>query len=116
MNRIIKWAEETEFKVSMEETKVIMFRRRKFPITTRSRMNIWVKGEKIEQVRQHYILRLIFDTNLNWLEHIKNAKARAEKKINIIKCLESRPRKPNDTRSHKQGAPDKTLLHQPVQN
>jgi hypothetical protein len=47
MNRIIEWAEDTRFKLSMEKTKAIMFSRRKFPITTRSKMNIWVKGEKI---------------------------------------------------------------------
>jgi hypothetical protein len=28
---------------------------------------------------------LTFDTRMNWLEHIKNTKTRAEKKINIIK-------------------------------
>jgi hypothetical protein len=42
---------------------------------------------KIEQVRQHRILGLTFDTKMNWLEHIKNTKARAKRKINIIKCL-----------------------------
>jgi hypothetical protein len=38
-------------------------------------MNQWAKGEKIEQVRQHLILGLKFDTRMNWLEHIKNTKA-----------------------------------------
>jgi hypothetical protein len=32
-------------------------------------------------------LGLTFDTRMNWLEHIKNRKARAEKKINIIECM-----------------------------
>jgi hypothetical protein len=58
MKRIIKWAEDTGFKVSTEKTKAIMFSRRKCSITTRPRMNIWEKGEKIEQVRPHRILRL----------------------------------------------------------
>jgi hypothetical protein len=47
-------------------------------------MNIWAKGEKIEQFRQHLVLGLTFDTRMNWLEHIQNTKTRAEKKINII--------------------------------
>jgi hypothetical protein len=79
MNRIIKLAEDTVFKVSTEKTKTIMFSRRKFPI--------WAKGEKIEQIRQHRILRLTFDTTMNWLKHFGNTKARAEKTINIIKYL-----------------------------
>jgi hypothetical protein len=70
-----------------EKTKAITFSQRKFSITTRPRINIRAKGEKIEQVRQHLILGLTFDTKMNWLEHIENTKARAEKKINIIKCL-----------------------------
>jgi hypothetical protein len=64
-----------------------MFSRRKFPITTRPKMNISAQGEKIKQGRQHRILRLTFDTRMNWVEHIKNTKARTEKKINKIKCL-----------------------------
>jgi hypothetical protein len=79
--------EDTGFKVSTKKTKPIMFTRRKFPITTRLRMNIWAKEEKIEQVRQHRILGLTFDTRMNWLEHNKNTKARAEKKIKLIKYL-----------------------------
>jgi hypothetical protein len=50
-------------------------------------MNIWAKRDKIEQVRQHRILGLTFDTRINWLEHIKNIKARAEKNTNKIKYL-----------------------------
>jgi hypothetical protein len=46
MNRIIKWAEDTRFKLSMEKTKAIMFSRKKIPITTRPRMNIM--GERRE--------------------------------------------------------------------
>jgi hypothetical protein len=68
MNRIIKLVDDTGLKVLTEKTKAIMFR-----------MNIWAKGEKIEQARQNRILVLTFDTRMNWLEHIKNTKARVEK-------------------------------------
>jgi hypothetical protein len=44
-----------------------MLSRRKFSITARPRMNIWAKREKIEQIRQHHILGLTFDTGCNTL-------------------------------------------------
>jgi hypothetical protein len=47
----------------------------------------WIKGERIEQVNQHRILGLIIDARITWNAHILYAKAKAEKKINIIKCL-----------------------------
>jgi hypothetical protein len=53
--------------ISTEKTKAIMFSRRKFSITARPRMNIWAKGEKIEQIRQHHILGLTIDTRMYWL-------------------------------------------------
>jgi hypothetical protein len=84
MKRITKLAEDTGFKVSTEKNKATMDSRRKCPITTRPRMNIWAKGKEIEQVRQHRILGFTFYTRL---EQIKNTKVRAEKKINIFKCL-----------------------------
>jgi hypothetical protein len=96
MNRIIKWVEDTGFKVSTEKINAIMFSRRKFPITTRPRMNIWAKGEKIEQVKQNRILGLTFDTKMNWLERKK-----MYNKMSATYHMGSRPRKhiestPND--------------------
>jgi hypothetical protein len=61
----IWWAEDTGFKVSTEKTKAIMISRRSFPITTIPRMNMWEKGEIIEQVRQHRILEFAFDIRMN---------------------------------------------------
>jgi hypothetical protein len=46
-----------------------------------------MKEEPIEQLNQHRILGLIFDGRMTWNEYIFYAKAKAEKKMNIIKCL-----------------------------
>jgi hypothetical protein len=56
---------------------------RKFPIITRP---IVTKGEKVEQIRQHFILGLRI-LHQDELVHIINTKAKAEKNINMIKCL-----------------------------
>jgi hypothetical protein len=45
-------------------------------------------GERmLEMVRHHKILGLTFDERLNWKEHLKTVKARASKKLNLLKTL-----------------------------
>jgi hypothetical protein len=47
-----------------------MFSRKNTAIASRPRLDIWIKGTKIEQVSKHKILGLIFDTRMDWNEHI----------------------------------------------
>jgi hypothetical protein len=70
MDNIVKCADDTGFQKSIKKT----------GIASRQRLDIWIKGTKIEQVRKHKILGLIFDTRMNWNEYILSKKARAEKK------------------------------------
>jgi hypothetical protein len=71
MDIIVKCADDTGFQKSIKKT----------GIASRQRLDIWIiKGTKIEQVRKHKILGLIFDTRMNWNEYILSKKARAEKK------------------------------------
>jgi hypothetical protein len=60
--------------------------RKNTAIASRPRLDLWIKRTKIEQVRKHKILGLIFVTRMNWNEHILSKKVKAEK-ININKCL-----------------------------
>jgi hypothetical protein len=53
----------------------------------RPKLNIWIGGEKIETAKNYWILGVIFDEWMNWKEHIKNVKARADKILNIIKSV-----------------------------
>jgi hypothetical protein len=62
MDQIFKWADDTGFRISIEKTKA-MFSRKNTVIA--SRLDIWIKGTKIQQVRKHKILGLIFDTRMN---------------------------------------------------
>jgi hypothetical protein len=62
------------------------FSRKNTAIASRPRLDVWIKGTKIEQLRKHKILGLIFDTRMNWNEHILSTNKK-HKKINIIKCL-----------------------------
>jgi hypothetical protein len=56
-----------------------MFSRKNTAIASRPRLNIWIKGTKIEQTRKHKILGLMFDTRMNWNAQILSTKAKAEK-------------------------------------
>jgi hypothetical protein len=64
MDKIVRWVDNTGFQI-------IMFSRKNTTIASRPRLDIWIKGMKIEQVRKNKILGLIFDTTMNWNEHIK---------------------------------------------
>jgi uncharacterized UBP type Zn finger protein len=52
-----------------------------------SKLNICINNDKIEMTQSHRILGFIFDERINWKEHIKDVKVRAERKLNIIKSL-----------------------------
>jgi hypothetical protein len=56
-----------------------MFSRTNTAITSIPRLDIWINRTNIEQVRKHKFLRLIFDTRMNWNDHILSTKAKAEK-------------------------------------
>jgi hypothetical protein len=67
--------------------KIHLIQPEKLQNSKRPNINIWIKRERIQQVKQHRILGLIFDSRMTWNEHILYDKAKAEKKINLIKCL-----------------------------
>jgi hypothetical protein len=58
--------------------------RRNRVLTQRLRIRIWINNVEFKMTNHHRILGLIFDQQLNWREHIKNLKARAMKRLNII--------------------------------
>jgi hypothetical protein len=54
---------------------------------TRFKLRVLIGMEKIEMVKKHRILGLTFDERLNWKEPIKDVKATATRKLNILKSL-----------------------------
>jgi hypothetical protein len=78
--KIIKWVDNIGFQISIEKTKSMLFSRKNYKLANRPKLNVWLKGERIEQVNKHRILGLIFDER-------RGTKAKAEKKMNILKYL-----------------------------
>jgi hypothetical protein len=58
MDKIVRCADNTGFQISKQ-------RHKNTAIASRPRLDIWIKGMKIEQVRKHKILGLIFDARMN---------------------------------------------------
>jgi hypothetical protein len=74
LNQITKWADNTCFQISTEKTKSILFIRKRYQSANRPTINIWIKGQRIQQVNQHRILLgLIFDARMTWNEHGRGA-------------------------------------------
>jgi hypothetical protein len=86
-DKVIKWTNENGFRISAEKTKSMFIHRRNRVLGRTARIKIWINNEEIEMTNHHRILGLIFEQRLNWKEHIKDVKARAMKKLNIIKSM-----------------------------
>jgi hypothetical protein len=54
---------------------------------TRFKLRVLIGTVKIEMVKKHRILGLTFDERLNRKEHIKDVKASAIRKLNLLKSL-----------------------------
>jgi hypothetical protein len=48
---------------------------------------VLIGTENIEMFKKHRFLGLTFDVRLNWKKHIKDVKARARRKLNLLKSL-----------------------------
>jgi hypothetical protein len=86
-NKIVKWANETGFTISAEKMITLLVHRRKPRVQSRPNLKIWMRERLLEMVKHHRILCLIFGERLNWKEHLKNVKACASKKLNLLKSL-----------------------------
>jgi hypothetical protein len=86
-DKVIKWSNVNGFRISAEKTKSMFIHRWNRVLGRTPRIRIWINNVEIVMTNHHRILGLIFDQPLNWKEHIKDVKARAIKKLNIIKSL-----------------------------
>jgi hypothetical protein len=64
IQQITKWTDDTEFQIFIEKTKSILFSQKNYQIANRPKVNLWIKGDSIKQVRQHRMLGLIFDSRM----------------------------------------------------
>jgi hypothetical protein len=59
-----KWVEDNGFEISTEKTKTMLIHRRS-KIERRLKLNLFIKNERIEMVRQNRMLGVIFDERVN---------------------------------------------------
>jgi ribonuclease HI/endonuclease/exonuclease/phosphatase family metal-dependent hydrolase len=85
LNNIVDWSEQTGFSISREKTKAMYFQKRR--TLGQREPRIFMQNHEIEFVESHKVLGLHLDSHLNWQKHLNETKAKAAKKMNIIKYL-----------------------------
>ena len=86
VSNIEEWTSSVGYKLSVENTKAIIFYRDKRWLKNES-INLLIKNSPIECFESVKFLGLHFDQHLNWETHVKQMKAKALKALNILKKL-----------------------------
>jgi Reverse transcriptase (RNA-dependent DNA polymerase) len=86
LDNIERWTQRTGFNISTEKTKTIVFTRSR-PRNGRPAFKITLLGQTVEEVIALKILELTFDSRLTWQTHVRDAKIKAKKQLNILRCL-----------------------------
>ena len=86
LNQIANWSWRWGFKINPKKTHCLIFTRRKI----KGDCNIYLKNQKIENVKTFKFLGMIFDQTLNWKDHIKYVAAKARKAINLLAALKGK--------------------------
>ena len=85
INKIVNWTTKNGFTVSPNKTVAMHFCkcRRK----TCREPELFINNNRIEVVKEHKFLGLIWDKNLNFKAHLKYLKSKCNKALNIIRVL-----------------------------
>lgn len=79
---IEEWSYSWGFKFSVEKTKMMVFTRKRVKDA-----RILMYGRQIEQVNSFRFLGIIFDSKLNWTDHVRKVEEKCKKILNIMRCL-----------------------------
>lgn len=85
LDKLSDWSKQSGFKFSETKTEFIIFSKR----NSNNNINLTINNHKIKEVHKLKILGLLFDTKINWVEHIKKLKSECYNRTNIIKILSS---------------------------
>ena len=88
INKIFSWANSVGYRLSPEKTKSILFYRDKRWLGNgNSSLELNMGTSVIECCSSVRYLGMIFDSHLNWKDHIIATKAKCMKALNLMKCL-----------------------------
>ena len=85
IDKLSKYMHDNGFKFSAEKTKFMVFKKKKISLPTE--FIIKVDDTKVKPSKSVKFLGLTFDQYLTWKEHINSVTAKANRALNIIKCL-----------------------------
>lgn len=84
INNLSKWSNNVGLQFNENKTVAIRFSRKYNQITN---LPLYLNNQTIEFVNHTKYLGIIFDNKLNFREHIKEIKAKCNRKLNILKIL-----------------------------
>ena len=90
LNRILKWSNQTNLRLSLQKTKVMHFHRLRKHRAIISDVPVKIKGSTIEEVKQFKYLGIIFDPTLTWTKHTEYITGKARRALNTLKTLANR--------------------------
>ena len=81
---IVKWLKNSGLKVNESKTEVCLFHRKgQLPIT------ITLQNQTIRSKKSMNVLGVIFDSKLNWNEHIANCIKKSNKALHAIRLIKT---------------------------
>jgi ribonuclease HI len=84
IDRLLEWSNKTGFSFSNKKTVAMFITKRRNHII---KPELFMETLKIEYVSENIFLGLKLNNKLNWTSHCKTIKAKATKKLNILKML-----------------------------
>ena len=84
LRNINTWAKDWLVQFALEKTKSLTISKKQ---DANLNPDTYFKNHKIEEVKTHLYLGLLFSSNLSWNAHISNIEQKARKKLNMLSPL-----------------------------
>ncbi len=86
LNRVTRWVDSHGFRFSSEKTLTIHFSRVRGAFRE---PDLYLYDRRLRVVEQTGFLRVIFDSRLTWVPHLKELKAACTKRLSLLRVLSS---------------------------
>ena len=82
LHRISTWCDTWGFKISLEKTVAVVFSHR-----THTNIDLKINNHLVKIDNKAKFLGLVFDSKLNWNEHIKYLEEKCKKRLNLMRAV-----------------------------
>jgi len=82
LERISTWCDNWGFKISLDKTVAVVFSHR-----TNTHIDLTINNQAVKIDNKAKFLGLVFDSKLNWNEHIKYLEEKCKKRLNLMRAV-----------------------------